>query len=119
MKMRLLRDEDVINAVDKHTDNNGKLDNDITCILEKIPTYREEDGTMMSYGSKVGTFPFTKGELEKMYELTAERIADMKENIDAVNPHDLVHMNELCAKIDSYIWLMENKENAYECDLKE
>ena len=34
--MRLLREEDIVRAVDKHTNDNGSLDDDITCILEEV-----------------------------------------------------------------------------------
>lgn len=33
---RLLQQKDVIRAIDEHTTADGKLDNDITCILEDI-----------------------------------------------------------------------------------
>lgn len=36
--MRLLNEDDVVKTIDKHTLNDGRLDNDITCILEEIPT---------------------------------------------------------------------------------
>ena len=36
--MRLLSEEDIVKAVDKHTLNDGRLDDDITCILEEVPT---------------------------------------------------------------------------------
>lgn len=35
-KARLLCEDDVIKAVDKHTNNDGTLDDDITCILEEV-----------------------------------------------------------------------------------
>lgn len=35
-KSRLLNEEDVIKAVDRHTNDNGVLDNDINCILEEV-----------------------------------------------------------------------------------
>lgn len=35
-KSRLLREEDVIRTVDKHTNDGGTLDNDISCILEEV-----------------------------------------------------------------------------------
>ena len=35
---RLLRESDVIRALDKHTSDDNKLDNDITCILENVET---------------------------------------------------------------------------------
>lgn len=36
MANRLLFEKDVIRAVDKHTTNDDKLDNDISCILEEL-----------------------------------------------------------------------------------
>lgn len=35
--MKLLKYEDVVKAVDKHTKDDGRLDDDITCILEEVP----------------------------------------------------------------------------------
>lgn len=35
---RLLLESDVIRAIDKHTSDDNKLDNDITCILENVET---------------------------------------------------------------------------------
>lgn len=35
--MKLLKYEDVVKAVDKHTNDDGLLDDDITCILEEVP----------------------------------------------------------------------------------
>lgn len=37
-KMRLLNEKDVIKAVDKHTNEDDTLDDDISCILEEVPT---------------------------------------------------------------------------------
>ena len=36
VKSRILLEEDVIKTVDKHTNENGTLDNDISCILEEV-----------------------------------------------------------------------------------
>ena len=36
VKSRILLEEDVIKAVDKHTNEDGTLDNDISCILEEV-----------------------------------------------------------------------------------
>lgn len=36
MSRRLLWEDDVIKAVDKHTNDNNTLDNDISCILEEV-----------------------------------------------------------------------------------
>ena len=38
MTNRLLLERDVIKAIDRHTKDNNKLDNDISCILEEIET---------------------------------------------------------------------------------
>lgn len=35
-KSRILCEDDVIKAVDKHTNEDGTLDNDISCILEEV-----------------------------------------------------------------------------------
>lgn len=35
---RLVSVADVIRAVDRHTNDDGTLDDDITCILEEVPT---------------------------------------------------------------------------------
>lgn len=48
MANRLLLESDVIRAVDKHTTNdNNKLDNDISCILEEVGTATIELPTIM------------------------------------------------------------------------
>lgn len=36
--MRLLSEEEVIKAVDRHTNDNDTLDDDISCILKEVPT---------------------------------------------------------------------------------
>lgn len=36
MANRLLFEKDVIRAVDRHTNNDGQLDDDISCILEEL-----------------------------------------------------------------------------------
>lgn len=36
MADRLLHESDVIRVIDKHTNDEGKLDNDISCILEEL-----------------------------------------------------------------------------------
>ena len=41
-KTRLLCEDDVIKAVDKHTNDDGSLDNDISCILEEVKDYRDK-----------------------------------------------------------------------------
>lgn len=35
--MRLLNEEDIVKVIDYHTEDDGRLDDDITCILEKVP----------------------------------------------------------------------------------
>ena len=36
MANRLLHESDVIRVIDKHTNDEGQLDNDISCILEEL-----------------------------------------------------------------------------------
>lgn len=36
--MRLLSEEDVIKVIDQHMKDDGRLDDDVTCILEEVPT---------------------------------------------------------------------------------
>lgn len=37
MENRLLFESDVVKAIDKYTDDDGKLQDDISCILEEVP----------------------------------------------------------------------------------
>lgn len=37
--MKLLKYEDIVRVVDEHTNDDGRLDDDITCILEEVPTF--------------------------------------------------------------------------------
>lgn len=39
--MKLIDEDAVIKAIDKHTNSSLQLDEDITCILEEIPTIEE------------------------------------------------------------------------------
>ena len=50
--MRLLSEEDVVKAVDKHILNDGRLDDDITCILEEVPTFNIK--LVQWLGEKIG-----------------------------------------------------------------
>ena len=36
--MRLLSEDHVVKVIDQHTKEDGRLDDDITCILEEVPT---------------------------------------------------------------------------------
>ena len=36
--MRLLSEDDVVKVIDQHMKEDGRLDDDITCILEEVPT---------------------------------------------------------------------------------
>ncbi len=39
--MRVIEADAVVKAIDKHTNSNLQLDEDITCILEEVPTIEE------------------------------------------------------------------------------
>lgn len=44
--MKLLKYEDVVKVVDKHTNDDGRLDDDITCILEEVPAANRDQNFM-------------------------------------------------------------------------
>lgn len=41
--MRLIDETDVVKAIDNHTQPDGTLDDDISCILEEVPTAFDKD----------------------------------------------------------------------------
>lgn len=70
-KSRLLREEDVIKVVDKHTNDDGTLDDDISCILEEVNSV-----TIM--GSKKAMSKLVNAK-EPKYDF---RVGDYVEDID-------------------------------------
>lgn len=63
---------------------------------------------MMCIGDNKATVPFDKSELEILYTLASERLCEMREDIQGKDPFKFVQLNQLEAKISSYIFLMEN-----------
>lgn len=83
-KTRLLCEDDVIKIVDKHTNEDGTLDNDISCILEEVQS-------VIIMGSK-------------------ESIENMKTmKVPKVDYEDVVRINNLAA--DELCKAIENFEN--------
>ena len=66
MANRLLLESDVIRAVDKHTKDNNKLDNDISCILEEINSVSLEVASALS--NKPENNPIQKQKRVQLFE---------------------------------------------------
>lgn len=73
MANRLLFEKDIIRAVDRHTNDDSKLDDDISCILEEVETATIELPPII-LSPKVETKPVQKQRrvllFEKWYFLT-------------------------------------------------
>lgn len=50
MSDRLIRESYVIKIVDKHTLDSGELDDDISCIIEEVPTTYDVDKVVEQLG---------------------------------------------------------------------
>ena len=64
---RLLFEKDVIRAVDKHTNDDNKLDDDISCILEEVKTATIELPPII-LSPKVETKPVQKQKRVQIFE---------------------------------------------------
>ena len=64
---RLLFEKDVIRAVDKHTNDDNKLDDDISCILEEVKTATIELPPII-LSPKVETKPVQKQKRVQLFE---------------------------------------------------
>lgn len=67
MANRLLFEKDVIGAVDKHTNDDGQLDDDISCILEEVDTATIELPAII-LSPKVETKPVQKQKRVELFE---------------------------------------------------
>ena len=67
MANRLLLERDVIKAIDRHTNDNNKLDNDISCILEEVGTATIELPPIM-LPKKVENKPIQKQKRVQLFE---------------------------------------------------
>ena len=67
MENRLLFEKDVIRAVDKHTKDDDRLDNDISCILEEVKTATIELPPII-LSPKVKTKPVQKQKRVELFE---------------------------------------------------
>ena len=68
MANRLLFEEDVIRAVDKHTNDNSQLDDDISCILEELksPIFVGSKEAMNNF--KIENKPMQKQKRVELFE---------------------------------------------------
>jgi hypothetical protein len=84
-KTRLLCEDDVIKAIDKHTNEDGTLDNDISCILEEVHSVN-------IIGSKeamenIKAIKSTKVDyevVERRNNLAIEELYNVVENLDSI-----------------------------------
>ena len=67
MANRLLFEEDVIRVVDKHTNDDSQLDDDISCILEEVKTATIELPPII-LSPKVETKPVQKQKRVQLFE---------------------------------------------------
>ena len=68
MANRLLFEEDVIRAVDKHTNDNSQLDDDISCILEEVDPVVLVGSKEAIDSLKVETKPIQKQKRVQLFE---------------------------------------------------
>ena len=68
MANRLLFEEDVIRAVDKHTNDDSQLDDDISCIIEEVDTVVLVGSKEAIYSLKVETKPIQKQKRVQLFE---------------------------------------------------
>ena len=66
MANRLLFEKDVIRAVDKHTNDESQLDNDISCILEEVNSVSLEVASELS--NKTENKPVQKQKRVELFE---------------------------------------------------
>ena len=67
MENRLLLESEVIKAVDKHTNDDSRLDDDISCILEEVDTATIELPPII-LSPKVETKPVQKQKRVELFE---------------------------------------------------
>ena len=68
MENRLLFEKDVIRAVDKHTNDENQLDNDISCILEEVIPVVLVGSKEAIDSLKVETKPVQKQKRDQLFE---------------------------------------------------
>ena len=128
-KTRLLCEDDVIKAVDKHTNDDGSLDDDISCILEEVKDYR--DKITCENDSKLPNIPIYnvkelksngdricdtcnkedvcmyKGELAQ----AAKEITQISERVNVFINTD-IRCKKWSGKVSNYKGLAENQKNS-------
>ena len=82
--MRLIDEADVVKAIDKHTQPDGTLDDDISCILEEVPTAFDKDKVIDDLNDRVRD---------------AENCAAKYDEIGDIDNMDLQDMAVICYEI--------------------
>lgn len=65
---RLLLESDVVKVIDKHTNDDSRLDDDITCILEEVDSVTIELPPIMRVPNKELNKPVQKQKRVQLYE---------------------------------------------------
>lgn len=69
----------------------------------------------MCYDNKCGAFDFTYEEYKMLYDILDSRIMlelqDEEYGVDKQNPHKFLQYQQLRAKLEGVIYLMDTKEN--------
>lgn len=65
----------------------------------------------MCYSDCEGIFPLTMDECKLIQNLCSERISELEDNIDRMDPHIYTNLKMIEAKMDGYIKLMNSKKN--------
>lgn len=65
----------------------------------------------MCYSDYEGIFPLTMDECKIIQILCSERISELEDNIDRMDPHIYINLKMIEAKMSGYIKLMNSKKN--------
>lgn len=64
---KFYKESDIVKIVDKHTDMSGRLDDDISCILEEIPSYKrvkqKKEEELLDYLFSTGLYSDKDGDM--------------------------------------------------------
>ena len=66
---------------------------------------------MMCFTGYKGTFPFEKDELKTLCLILSEKILNMENDMDKIDPHKFVEFKQLEGKLNGYVCLMDYKKD--------
>lgn len=115
--MRIVAEQPTVYDKEKVVERLEELHKSISCdnwyaaekVYEAIEIVKGNgEKKMMCIGDNKGTVEFDKSELEILFTLASERLGEMRDDIQSKDPFKFVQLNQLEAKISSYIFLMNN-----------